>query len=116
MKRITTHLLLVAGLVPTALCWMELLCRIGLYKRYGSEPFLNHVADGYFGMMYSAAAGAAAALILGLAFSIRAKSIPRITAYSVAAVIPLAHMAVLFFMNQQDMLVTYSEFAKNMGP
>ena len=116
MKRIAPYLLLLVGLIPTAACWMELLYRVGLYKWYGAEPFLNHVADGYFGVMYSVAAGAAAVLILGLALSIRAKSIQRITLYSVAAMAPLAHMAVLLFMNQQDMLVTYSEFVQNMGP
>jgi len=116
MKRVRTYLLLVLGLMPTTLCWMELLYRISLYKRYGSKPFLNHVAESYFGMMYFAAAIAAAIFILGLVFAIRAKSFPRITIYSVATVFPLAHMLVLVFMNQQDMLVTYGEFVKNMGP
>ena len=116
MRGLKSYLLLSAGVVPVAFCWMELLYRIRLYRRYGSQPFLNHVADGYFGIMYLAAVVAAAILICGLVLSIRSKSSSRIMLYLTASGFAVAHMAVLFLMNWKDMLVTYSEFAENMGP
>ena len=114
MEKLKAYILLVIGLLPTAVCWSELLYRLRLYKECGSQPFLNHVADGYFGIMYIAASIASAILILGVILSIRSKSIPRIILYSLAAVLALSFIVVLFFMNQQAILVTYSEFLNNM--
>ena len=110
------YLPLAAGLLLTAYCWAELLYRIHLYQRYGSQPFLNHVADDYFGKMYVAAASAAIMLVVGLVLSIKPRNVPGIMTHTLAAVLALTHMLALAYMNKHDMLVTYAEFARNLGP
>ena len=115
-KNLKQFLPLAAGLLLTTCCWAELLYRIHLYQRYGSQPFLNHVADDYFGKMHAAAASAAIMLVVGLVFSIKSRSVPKIMAHTLAAALALTHMLALAYMNKHDMLVTYGEFARNLGP
>ena len=108
--------MLLAGLVPTAYCWLELIYRLFLYRSYGSHPFTNHVYDSYFGNMYTTAFVAAAIFVVGTVFAVRGRSALRIVLYIGSAAIAVCSAIVLYILHQQNMLVTYGEFAQNQGP
>ena len=116
MKLMMSDALLVAGLVPATFCWMEFAYRLSLYRRYGSQPFLNHVADGYFEVMYSVAGVAIILFVIGMLLAVRRKLAVRAIVYSFAAVLCVCFAAALCFIHQRDILVTYGEFVKNLGP
>ena len=104
------------GLLPSALCVTELVHRLRLYRQYGCKPFDNHVADGYFGIIYALTSLAAAVFIVGFFLAIRSKAVPRAILYASATVLTVCLAAAFCYMHHADILVTYSEFVKNMGP
>ena len=110
------YILLLPGLFLSGCCWLEVVHRISLYDEYGRQPFVNHVSDGYFGVMYFVGMATLAVLVTGLFGALRGGNRITVVSYTVAAILPVSFMASLFFMNQTDMLVTYSEFIQNMGP
>ena len=116
MKRAMPYVALLVGLIVVTFCWLELLHRIRLYQQYGSQPFLNHVADGYFKTMYCLAFIAITCFSVGIVLGFRSKSVVQIASNIGAAIATIGFACGLFFMHQQDMLVTYSEFVDNMGP
>ena len=116
MNRVKPYLLLAAGLAPMAFCWMEFAHRIRLYHSYGCKPFLNHVADGYFGIMQTLAASALALFAIGLFMAVRQKNTPRVSLYSCAIVLAVGYLVALWYVHQSDVLVTYTEFVENLGP
>ena len=115
MKRALGYIPLAVGILAAGLCWAELLYRLRLYVRYGAKPFVNHVADGYFGVMYLLAAVAAVPFVVGTAMAIGRKSASRTALYVGAMALVAAFVVVLCLMHRAGVLVTYSEFVDHAG-
>lgn len=113
----------VSGVFLEALCllvaflqWLHLWYRYDLFlNTYHSEPWLNHVADELFAEAYWAnvvllVVAAAAACLLW----------PRSAVHRVlvclAGLANIGACVALYLMHQTGVLVTYGEFAANLGP
>ncbi len=116
MNRISLHLLLLVGLLPLAACWSEFAYRIALYRDYGSKPFANHVADGYFSNMYAAAGVALCLLVTGLVIAIRRRTKLTAGIHMLGVLAATAYVAALTIAHHQAAIVTYSEFIASFGP
>ncbi len=115
-KRAKPYLLLLAGALPAAFCWAEFARRLHLYRKYGSQPFVNHVADGYFGWMYLIAGAALVAFAVGLALAIRRKAVGRAIAYVGAAALTISCAVAFYLAHDRGVIVTYGEFIQRLGP
>jgi hypothetical protein len=107
---------IVGGSLGVLAIWVELYRRYRLYVSYGSVPYLNHVDEGYFefvtlwarvGMVWM---GIGAALAWGLRFRVLAGLCLLMATTGVAA------PRLLDYYHRHLMLVTYGEFALNLGP
>ena len=98
------------------MCWLEMAHRIRLYQQYGSKPFLNHVADGYFVFVGAAAFFALMLFAAGALISKSTESSSLFVSHLGGGIVMVMYLGTLFFLNQQDMLVTYGEYVRNMGP
>ncbi len=115
MNKTKPYLLLLAGAVPAIFCLTEFAHRLHLYRKFGSRPFLNHVADGYFGWMYAIAGAALVAFAVGLALAIRRKAVGLAIAYVGAAALTIGCAVALYLAHDRGILVTYSEFIQRLG-
>ncbi len=107
---------MVCGLVPLGYLWAECLYRYQLYLRYGSEPYANHVGDGYSFLMLGLALGTAGTLLVAAAMTWASKmKIPAIICFA-GAFLAVTNAVVIRKMRASKVLVTYSEFVRNMGP
>jgi len=109
MNKLNPTVVIIIGSLPIAYCWLEFFYRINLYFEYGSQPFLNHVGDGYFKEMYFVAT------ISLIIFAIGLKLVPsrKIINYSAIASV-LIYILSLYYINVKDILVNYSEFVQNL--
>ena len=115
-RRVKPYLLLLVGIGLAGMCWLELVYRLSLFERYGSHPFLNHVADGYFLLMYVIAGGATVAFLIGAGLAFLRGIQIRGLIYSFAALVTLCYAVVLYCMHERKMLVTYGEYIGAIGP
>jgi hypothetical protein len=100
----------------TLFLWAEVLYRLSLFRRYGGQPFVNHVNDGYFGWMYLISGLAAVLLAGGLALAVRAAAPLRTILHAAALAVSMAGIQTLMLLHERHLLVTYSEFTRKLGP
>ena len=111
MRTFQLNVEILIGLLLLIYCWLELFYRVFLYFHYGAQPFLNHVEDDYFGNMYFIATVSTTCFIVSYSIRREDKFVCRV-AYSLAVIYILS----LYLINKVDVLVSYSEFARNLGP
>ncbi|MCE5277553.1 MAG: hypothetical protein ABFD92_14380 [Planctomycetaceae bacterium] len=114
LRQTTAALCLLVAAVAAIGLGLEIANRLRLFWfTYNSQPGMNHVADGYFSMVYLASA---AAMVMGLAAAwMFHRRLWRVTAGSFGA-LNLALCAAFLVLHQTAMLVTYSEFVTIYGP
>ncbi len=115
LKRVKPYILLLAGMALAAGFWAEFAYRLWLYREYGSLPYVNHVADGYFVVMFVSAGIAIAVLLVGAYQAMRNRVMVRALMYFCSAVFALCYAVALYCVHDSHVLVTYSEFIKTLG-
>jgi len=116
VTKVDTFLSLLAGGGISGLLWAELAYRVRLFFRYGVEPYLNHVGDGYFGLMYTLEGGGALILGFGAVVAYRRRCRVLCFLHLAVAAVALAHMVTFVLLRRCHILVTYSEFIHRHGP